>query len=194
MTGIPRYFCKSCLKVCREEADLIGDGREFQRRVLVKSGEIVPGRRAALGMQSERVNWERVVLCVLFEGDLSLYCWQSKELVSACVHQQVCMRSLSLKRTSMEQSFISLRRGSVWVMGARRKWHAPLLAESGEVFFCWLWQWRIERVWSIRQVRLYHRKVVLSFCIRAEFLAGSVKDSYLRGHLSNQVFHMRRPG
>ena len=43
MTGIPRYFCKSCLKVCREEADLIGDGREFQRRVLVKSGEVVPG-------------------------------------------------------------------------------------------------------------------------------------------------------
>ena len=41
--------------MCREEADLIGDGREFQRRVLVKSGEIVPGRRAALGMQSERV-------------------------------------------------------------------------------------------------------------------------------------------
>ena len=35
-------------------------------------GEIVPGRRAALGMQSERVNWELVVLCVLFEGDLSL--------------------------------------------------------------------------------------------------------------------------
>ena len=56
ITGIPRYFCNSCLKVCREEADLIGDGREFQRRVLVKSGEIVPGRRAALGMQSERVN------------------------------------------------------------------------------------------------------------------------------------------
>ena len=43
--------------MCREEADLIGDGREFQRRVLVKSGEIVvPGRRAALGKQSERVN------------------------------------------------------------------------------------------------------------------------------------------
>ena len=35
---------------------LVGDGREFQRRVLVKSGEIVPGRRAALRMQSERVN------------------------------------------------------------------------------------------------------------------------------------------
>ena len=87
ITGIPIYFCKSCLKVCREEADLIGDGREFQRRVLVKSGEIVPGRRAAPGMQSERVNWEQVVLCVLFEGDLSLYCWQSKELASACVHR-----------------------------------------------------------------------------------------------------------
>ena len=60
--------------MCREEADLIGDGREFQRRVLVKSGEMVPGCRAALGMQSERVRSERVVLCVLFEGDLSLYC------------------------------------------------------------------------------------------------------------------------
>ena len=69
ITRIPRYFCKSCLKACREEADLIGDGREFQRRVLVKSGEMVPGRRAALGMQSERVNRERVVLCVQFEGD-----------------------------------------------------------------------------------------------------------------------------
>ena len=42
--------------MCREEADLTGDGREFQRIVLVKSGEIVPGRRAALGMQSEGVN------------------------------------------------------------------------------------------------------------------------------------------
>ena len=42
--------------MCREEADLIGDGREFQRRVLVKSGEMVPGCRAALGMQSERVS------------------------------------------------------------------------------------------------------------------------------------------
>ena len=39
--------------MCREEADLIGDGREFQRRVLVKSGETVPGRRAALDAVKE---------------------------------------------------------------------------------------------------------------------------------------------
>ena len=46
----------------------------------------------------------------------------------------------------------------------------PPLAESGEVFFCWLWQWRIERVWSIRQVRLYHQQV-LRYCL---FAAASV--------------------
>ena len=46
----------SCLKVCREEADQTGDGREFQRRQLVKSGDIVLGRRVTLGMQSEKVD------------------------------------------------------------------------------------------------------------------------------------------
>ena len=85
----------------------------------------------------------------------------------------MCIDRCVLKRTSMEQSFISLGEVLCESMGARchGKWRAatengahPPLAESGEVFSCCLWQWRIERVWSIRQVRLYHRKVVLSFC------------------------------
>ena len=60
--------------MCREEADLIGDGREFQRRVLVKSGDSAE-RRAALGCRVKGLTEnDRLVLCVLFEGDLSLYC------------------------------------------------------------------------------------------------------------------------
>ena len=88
----------------------------------MKSGEIVPGRRVALGMQSEKpVDQERVVLCVLFEGD------QRCVFASVGVHEKL-----------MEQvSFLS---------GVENGAHPLLLSESREVLCCTLRQRQIERV------------------------------------------------
>ena len=82
----------------------------------------------------------------------------------------------------MEHSFISLRRGSVWVHGGALKMaRNPLSLSLERCSFADCGS--DERVWSIRQVRLYHRKVVLSFCISTEFLAGSVRA---RSHCGKQ--------
>ena len=96
ITGIPTFLCKSCRKVCREEADLRGDGREFQRRELVKTGEIVPEHCGALAMRRCLCVCECVCVCVCVcvcfcECVRACVCVCFCEYVHACVCVCVCV-------------------------------------------------------------------------------------------------------
>ena len=103
ITWNTKYFSNCCLKEWRD--DLRSEGREFQRREVLNNGETLPEQCSMCGMHKEMTNWEWVAIawCVLFAGDLRVYCLQNKGIfcvvcvcvccVRACVHARarVCV-------------------------------------------------------------------------------------------------------
>ena len=138
--------------MCREEADLIGDGREFQRRVLVKSGEIVPGRRAALGMQSERVNFRRKKL-----GSPAIlrFFFKNRFFLLQYIQKQACylVNILTVNRqeiytTSSWDSLETVSTKNWHVYVQKSKWRSHLNCASPTVT-CWL---------GFSSLAIYYRK------------------------------------